>query len=222
MAVPRKVTIDIVSDVICPWCFVGKRRLERALALPRCADVQATVTWRPFNLDPGLPAAGESKIGRYNAKFGASRVTSMLSSMAEVGREVGIAFDFGGLIANTTPAHALLEAALEQGGPVLQGKVQEGLFSYYFEKAGNLGDLAAIAAVAEAAGMTNAANVLADKTRLAKVAHEIATWGSRYRVSGVPFFILSDGRRSITLSGAQEPETIADAIESLVGESKGW
>ena len=82
----KRVTIDIVSDTICPWCFVGKRRLEKAL-LDVAPSIEASIRWHPFLLDPTLPKEGMSKMARYESKFGAARVAAMLPHMAKVGAD---------------------------------------------------------------------------------------------------------------------------------------
>ena len=90
----RSLTIDIVSDAICPWCYVGKRRLEKAIAsLKRSSgDVDVQVRWRPFFLDHSLPREGVDKMERYAAKFGEARMRQMIPYMQQVGRDDGIAF----------------------------------------------------------------------------------------------------------------------------------
>ena len=219
-ASPRRVSINIISDVICPWCFIGKRRLETALRTlepSRAAAVE--VRWRPFLLNASLPAAGVDKMAHYISKFGAARVSAMLPSMAAVGSAEGIAFDYGGLIASSVPAHTLLEAAWERGGAALQDALAEGLFRYFFEQRGNLGDADALAAAAEAAGLRGAAALLRDDdtgVRAAAVARDAEAWRARYRVSGVPTFVISDGQRVQALSGAQDAELLAEVIGKML------
>jgi len=215
------LTIDVVSDVICPWCFVGKRRLEAALAAAR-VPAATSVRWRPFFLDPSLPAAGTDKRARYEAKFGAARVAAMLPSMAAVGAECGIAFDFGGKVAATTPAHALLEAAWERGGARLQDALAEALFRFYFERRGNPGDAAALASLAADAGLpaADAAAVLAGAgpggAHAVAVERDAAAWRARFNVTGVPFFVISDGSRTTTLSGAQDVGVFVETFNALL------
>ena len=153
-AAARSVTVDIVSDTICPWCFVGKRRLEAAIrAVP---GLEYNVRWHPFQLDPTLPAAGVDKMTRYEEKFGKQRIGAMLSQMKEVGRREGIAFDYAGKISNTVDSHCLLEWASQKGGPPLQNALVEQLFRFYFERRGDLGDRAALAREAAAVGLSEA------------------------------------------------------------------
>lgn len=101
----RAVTIDIVSDIICPWCFVGRRRLAKAI---KACGVVATIRWHPFFLDSSLPVEGTDKRSRYVAKFGEARVVAMLPAMARTGAAEGITFSFGGKTASTLRAHRLM------------------------------------------------------------------------------------------------------------------
>lgn len=214
-----KLIIDIVSDTVCPWCFVGKRRLEKAVSsLP--GGISAEVRWRPFFLDSSLPAVGKNKLEHYNAKFGAPRVAQMLPMMQKVGSGEGITFDYGGLIANTEASHALIAAAAAHGGAALQDRVVEALFRFYFEGRGNLGDVAAITALAAAAGLPAPAAeaALAPDTRAAVRAEE-REWRSSHGVTGVPYFVISreDGKGApIEISGASEPPALAKAMASLM------
>jgi predicted DsbA family dithiol-disulfide isomerase len=114
---------------------VGKRRLERALALlPPALASAVSVRWRPFFLDASLPREGVDKLARYVEKFGAARVRDILPHMAAVGAAEGIAFDYGGRMSNTLASHVLIEAAWGAGGAPTQAAVVEALFSYYFER----------------------------------------------------------------------------------------
>lgn len=124
----RVITVDVVSDTICPWCWVGKRRFEKGLAAVRKAvnsDVSVQLRWRPFFLDPTLPKAGIDKKTRYAEKFGAQRVAQMLPHMASIGKQEGINFSFGGKTANTTDSHRLMEKAFQLGGVELQNALNE-------------------------------------------------------------------------------------------------
>ncbi len=239
MSAQHPVTVDVISDTICPWCFVGKRRLEAALArLPPAARAATSVHWRPFFLDPSLPPAGTDKLASYNAKFGAARVAAMLPQMQAVGAGEGIAFDFGGLVAATGTSHALLALAHARGGAPLQGALCEALFRYYFEARGNLGDAAGLRAVCAAAGLPAAAGdeelqaLLAPpappggpahpvKARLlAAVEAEARAWRARHAVTGVPCFVLqrADGSGPpLVLPGAQDAGTLLAALERVAG-----
>jgi predicted DsbA family dithiol-disulfide isomerase len=217
----RRVTIDVVSDAICPWCFVGKRRLEAAVrALP---DITATVRWRPFFLDATLPASGVDKMSHYIEKFGRARIDAMIPMMASVGaaETPRIAFDYGGRIHPTAAAHAVAEAAFAAGGAPLQDSVVEALFKHYFEERGDL-TAAEVARVAAGAGLAPAAASAAAVSGAAAdaVRAEAREWRAKYRVTGVPFFVIREGAGGddgavTTLSGAQDARVIADAIRGV-------
>lgn len=141
----------------------------------------------------------------------------MLPYMARVGAAEAppIAFDYGGRISNTLDSHRLLELALHRGGAALQDRLVEELFARYFTRRGDLGDHALLTDAAVAAGM-DAAEVtafLAGDGLAADVKREVAAWAARYRITGVPFFVLDGGR--LTLSGAQDVATFADALDDV-------
>jgi len=218
-AAARVIRVDVVSDTICPWCFIGKRRLERAIKdVSARLPVRFEVVWRPFLLDPTLPAEGVDKMERYISKFGAARMAQMLPYMAAVGEAEGITFDYGGKVAATHESHRVLERALELGGAALQDKVVEALFHFYFENKGNIGDRAGLVSAAASAGMdaTALTAYLDSEAGHKEVNDAIRAWASKYRISGVPFFIF-DGKHS--LSGAQDPATFVEALESVAGAS---
>jgi len=205
------VTLDVVVDVVCPWCFLGKRRLDAALAgLP---DVAATVRYRPFQLDPDLPAEGRERQAYMKAKFGdLGRVDEIHRRLADMGADVGIAFAFDRIerTPNTLDAHRLIRWAAAEGKG---DEMVERLFALYFEEGEDIGDTAVLAAAAEAVGLDGAeirdrldAGVDRDE-----VAAEVAEAG-RIGVTGVPFTILAG---KYGLSGAQSTEVFADAINRV-------
>ncbi|MGH7003698.1 MAG: DsbA family oxidoreductase, partial [Alphaproteobacteria bacterium] len=129
-----KFTIDVVSDVVCPWCFIGRKRLQRALALN--PDLDATVTWRPFQLDPTIPSQGKDRDRYMQEKFGSSdRIFEIHQQLAELGKEEDIEFDFEAIqiSPNTLDAHRLIRWA-SQAQPNMQDALVGTLFSYYFEQ----------------------------------------------------------------------------------------
>jgi len=215
MAARRVVSIDIVSDAICPWCYVGSRRLAAALRL--LPDVAAAVRWRPFFLDRTLPAGGVDKLEHYYKKFGRARVDAMVPQMQRTGDALDppVKFDYGGQIHPTSFAHAAAEAAWAEGGALLQGAVVEALFSHYFERRGGL-DAASVARVAAAAGLSAAGVAAAGAPAAAAVAAaEADARRDEFAIDGVPFFVIRGARAGaapVTLAGAQEPRAIAAAI----------
>lgn len=201
--------IEIVSDVICPWCYIGKRRLEKALALVG-GEVTPQVTWLPFQLNPSMPRAGMPRAEYRRAKFGsAQRARELDARVAAEGRGEGIEFALERIerTPNTFAAHQLIDLAHEQG---VGGAVVDALFHAYFEEARDTGDAQVLLQLAEAAGLARGAVQArwadADQgRRVAQVEESMKELG----ISGVPTFILN--RRS-GVSGAQPPEALAAAM----------
>ncbi|KAJ3047565.1 hypothetical protein HK097_011416 [Rhizophlyctis rosea] len=148
----RLVKIDVVSDNICPWCFVGKRRLEKAIAQARQKNLPLDfqVNFKPFQLDATLPVEGKDKLAHYKSKFGAARMDQMIPFMEGIGKKEGITFSYGGVIANTINSHRLVALAEKKG---LQDQTVEELFKTYFEKNDNIGDLNVLADVGAKVGL---------------------------------------------------------------------
>jgi predicted DsbA family dithiol-disulfide isomerase len=211
---PSRVVVDVVSDVVCPWCFLGKRRLEQALAaLP---GTEATIRWRPFQLDPTIPAQGMDR-GEYMArKFGSpARLADAHRRLEEFGRDTGIAFAFEaiGRSPNTLAAHRLIRRATEHG---VADAVVEGLFTAYFEQGSDIGDVEVLADIAARAGLDRDESVAFLKTDLLAGDVEAEIGMARdLGVQGVPFFIVA-GRYA--LSGAQAPEVLRQVIEKALAE----
>jgi len=143
--------IDVVSDTVCPWCFIGKRRLDRALAMRR--DVRAEVFWRPYRLDPTIPKEGVDRKAYLKAKFGdGPRNSAMGDALRSEGVSEGITFAFDKIARtpNTLDSHRLIRWA---GGQGVQNDVVERLFSAYFLEGRDIGDAAVLTDVAKDAGM---------------------------------------------------------------------
>jgi len=193
--------IDIVSDTICPWCFVGKRRLERALETR--PDVTVEVGWRPFQLNPDMPAGGIERQEYLTRKFGGrERADKIYETIRAVGREDGIAFDFGGIkrVPNTIASHRLIRWA---GGAGAQHQVVELIFERYFVRGEDIGDPAVLTAVAREAGMDAGlvAELLPGDADVALVREEDQV-ARQLGIQGVPCFIID---RKYAISGAQDP-----------------
>ena len=209
----RSVTIDVVSDAVCPWCYIGKRKLGAALSL--LGDVKVDVRWRPFQLDATIPPEGMRRIDYLTRKFGPERIGQMNARLIETGQEVGIAFAFDRIerSPNTLDAHRLIRWAQPQG---VQDALVERLFKLYFEEGRDIGDRNVLADAASEFGLERAVvmRMLEADTDKAAVQEEIAS-AQRMGVSGVPFFIF-DGKYA--LSGAQPPQAIAAAITKALAE----
>jgi predicted DsbA family dithiol-disulfide isomerase len=194
--------IDIVSDVICPWCFIGKRRLERALQ--QRAELDVSMTWRAFQLNPDMPPAGMPRAAYIAAKFGSTAQASRIyAAVAEAGHSEGIDFAFDRIrrTPNTTEAHRLIRFATQRGRPE---EVVEGLFRGYFLEGQDIGDRDTLAEIATEAGFERnevTAYLAGNAGREEMLAEERSA--RRLGINAVPCFIVDGG---YAISGAQEPE----------------
>ena len=213
------VSIDVVSDVVCPWCYLGKRRLEAAI---REAGTPVELHWRPFQLDPTVPPTGLDRTAYMLGKFGDQRkIDAAHARLTEAGEALGLTFAFDRITRapNTLNAHRLIRwaAAMEQtamaGQPAVAGQqdaVVEALFHAYFTQGRDIGDRKVLVEIAAAAGLdaTLVHRLLASGADEAETREEIAS-AVRLGVTGVPFFIFA-GRYAVP--GAQEPRVLAGAI----------
>jgi predicted DsbA family dithiol-disulfide isomerase len=210
------IRIDIVSDVMCPWCYVGKKNLEAAL--PDLDGVEISVNWRPYQLDPTLPAEGKDRTRYMIDKFGdPERIRGAHERLEQMGRQIGIDFRFDDIriAPNTLDAHRLIRWAGGRDAQT-QDKVVSRLFELYFSQGANVGDAALLVQVAVEAGMDGAlvAELLASDADRDEVRREI-DHARQIGVTGVPCFIL-EGRHAVM--GAQPPQTIAQAIRQVAAQ----
>ncbi len=206
----RGVTIDIYSDIVCPWCYVGKRRLERALAQLNGA-VRARTTWRPFQLNPTMSSDGMDRTAYLKVKFGSLEAFGRMEEQllaAGVEERIPFAFEKIQRTPNTFAAHRLVWYAAQQG---TQDNVVEALFRAYFLEGQNIGDVTTLTHVAAEAGLdrTETEEFLASDKGVVEVKAEEAV-GRRLGISGVPYFVLNG---SISISGAQPPDIFVSAIQ---------
>ena len=207
--------IDIVSDVICPWCFIGKRRLERALALR--PDLAATLSWRAFQLNPDMPANGIPRELYLSARFGSPRrAEEAYEAVSRAGRAEGIEIAFERIrrVPNTLRAHRLIRLAMLGG---CAAEVVEALFLGYFLNGLDIGDVEALAAAAQAAGLDETAvrRYLASEAGAAEVRAEEHR-ARRLGIHAVPCFNLERGYAN---AGAQEPEKFLPQFDNAAGPS---
>ena len=211
------MNIDIISDVVCPWCYIGKRQIEAALALYVQQHPEAdrpSITWRPFQLNPQLPAEGMSRQDYLVQKFGAARSKDIYARVAGVGAEYGIAFAFDRIARqpNTVAAHSLIALAGAAGPRAdgLQGGVKEAFLQAYFLDGVDLTRTENLIAVATTAGLdrAQAEQCLADPQARQAVEQEDRR-ARAIGVEGVPFFIFNG---KLAVSGAQGPEALLDAM----------
>lgn len=211
----QSLHIEVVSDHVCPWCYVGKKRLEAAIAQRPELDIR--VTWQPFQLSPDMPREGRKRMDHYREIFGEQRAQIIMQSMQDTGREEGIAFGSSpdAMSPNTLSAHVLMLWARE-ADEVDANEVAEKLFHAHHVACEDLGDLRVLSRIAGEAGMDQeqVAARLATGEDEGRVLEQIQASAER-GVSGVPFFII-DGRYG--LSGAQPPEMLIAAFDQIAAE----
>ena len=205
----QALTIDIVSDVVCPWCYLGKRRLAQALAGEQREEI--AVRWRPYQLDPSIPPGGLERKAYLRNKFGDDgRLETAHERLRRLGGEEGIAFAFDKIerAPNTLDAHRLIRWASAAG---VQDEIVERLFRLYFEEGRDIGDRQLLVEAAREAGMGSMAveERLSEGVDEKEVRREIAQAQS-LGVTGVPFFIFAS---RFGVPGAQGADVLAKAIE---------
>lgn len=217
MAERTQITVDVISDVACPWCFIGMKRLDRAIAL--ADDVDVAVRWRPYQLDPTIPAGGVPRRDYMLNKFGSEeRLREIHGHVAGAGEAEGIRFNFAAMetAANTLDAHRLIRWAASPKAPQgAQDRVVRRLFELNFEEARDIGDHALLAETAGEVGLDAALveTLLASNADEDAVRDEIAT-AAQMGVKGVPCFLL-EGKYAVM--GAQDPDVLADALRQVAG-----
>jgi predicted DsbA family dithiol-disulfide isomerase len=202
------IYVDIVSDTICPWCYIGKRRFERALSLSGRNDV--AISWRPFQLNPDMPPEGMTRDDYVRAKFGGGdRPRQIYQAIAESGREAGIEFQFSRIrrTPNTVLSHRLIYWSAKQER---QEEVVDELFRAYFEGGLDVGNLDVLIECARRAGLDPELAqryLLSDEGRQEVVASDV--YARRLGINGVPCFIVN---RKYAVSGAQPPSAFVEVF----------
>jgi predicted DsbA family dithiol-disulfide isomerase len=209
----NSISIDVVSDVVCPWCYIGQKRLDKALAA--VPDIDVSVHWRPFQLDPTIPPEGKDRKAYMLAKFGSEeRLREIHARIEPLGEAEGIEFAFEAIKVspNTLDAHRVIRWA-GAAGPEVQNHLVRNLFQLYFEKGMNIGDHAVLAGAARHAGMDAVVveSLLSTDADRDAVSTEAGT-ASRMGITGVPCFLL-EGKYAVM--GAQDADTLADAIRQV-------
>jgi predicted DsbA family dithiol-disulfide isomerase len=212
--------VEIWSDVVCPWCYIGKRRLEKALDAFENAEA-VEVVWRAYQLDPAAPIEPtESTSVMLARKYGQTPegARQMQDRVEAVAAEEGLLYRLSETLhLNTVDSHRLIHLGLEQGGPDLQGKVKEALLDAYFVRARNLADRAVLREVAVAAGL-DAARVdeVLSGTEYADEVWADAERARQYGATGVPFFVID---QKYGVSGAQPVEVFTQVLDRAWSES---
>ncbi len=219
---PVPVTVDIWSDVMCPWCVIGHNQLETALA-GLDGEISATVRFHPFELNPDMPEGGEESAAHIQRKYGRTpdQAADARGRMAQAAEAAGYSFSYTGegdpppaMMWNTRLAHRLLVAVLRDHGPEMQVRLKRALFDAHFQQRRRMNDPAVLTDVAASIGIdrAEAAAALADPEIDAIVeAGEQQAWD--WNVSGVPAMVING---KYMIPGAQDPATYANALRRVV------
>src|SRR5665213_931206 len=205
----------MISDVICPWCFLGKRRLDRALAL--VPDIKVEVIYRPFFLDPNIPPEGLSRKAYMHSKFGDRDLKAMHRPLEEAGKKDGVPYHFDKITRtpNTLDAHRLIRWA-KQFVPDKQAEMKEALLCAYWRDGKDVGDHKVLGEIARSVGMDGREIMilLAQDTDKREVMEEVEH-AYQLGVSGVPTFIIDN---KFGIPGAQEVETLVQTIRDIAAK----
>ena len=208
--------IEMISDVICPWCFLGKRRLDKALTL--VPEIKVEVIYRPFFLDPNIPPEGLSRADYMHNKFGDRDLKALHKPLEEAGLKDGVPYHFDKITRtpNTMDAHRLIRWA-KQALPNKQAEMKEALLCAYWRDGKDIGDHNVLAEIATSVGMDGREIkiLLAQDTDKLAVMEEVEQ-AYRLGVSGVPTFVFND---KYGVSGAQEAESLAQMMRDVAAKS---
>lgn len=204
------ITIDVISDVICPWCFLGKRRLDKALSL--IPELEVEVVYRPFFLDPSIPPEGLDRHKYMADKFGEERLKTIHDPLIKAGKEDGVPYQFDKITRtpNTLDAHRLIRWAKVAER---QMDIVESLFVAYWRDGKDVGDHAVLNAMAKSIGLDVALDLASDKDKN-EVMQEVAR-AQQMGISGVPTFIIN---QKYGISGAQSAEMLAGALKDIASK----
>ncbi len=211
---PAPLPIDVVSDVVCPWCFIGKRRLEKALALT--PEIPVEVRWHPYFLNPWVPREGISREQYLTTKFGSvDRYKGMAQRVAAAAAEEGLTYALDKIARqpNTLDCHRLILWAGNTGDP---GRMKQRLMELYFSEGADLSDPEVLVGAAIDCGMDGdlVRRLLASDADVERVTRE-AEQAKEAGIDGVPCFILGG---LLAVSGAQAPDYLAGAIRRAAAE----
>ena len=211
--------IDIISDVICPWCYIGKKNLEAAMA--QRPAIQFELQWQPYQLHPEAPTEGYNYRESIERKYGKQRIDAMFAQITQAGKLAGIAFDLDGIErgANTLNAHRLLDYAYRQHGSSQQNALSEALFKAYFCQQRDIGNTQVLALIADEVGINGeqASIYLDSEDDLAALKKHIAD-NREQDISGVPSFNFN-GR--LAVGGGQQSDVFLTAIDRFVRKNSG-
>jgi predicted DsbA family dithiol-disulfide isomerase len=223
----QTLTIDIYSDVMCPWCLIGYGQLTKALEALE-GEIAAEIRWRPFELNPQMPPEGEEQEAHLRRKYGrpAEEGARLRGQMKAIAEGAGVSLSYDGpheppppaMMWNTRDCHKLLAFALEQAGPEVQTALKLALFRAHFNERCNLGDRAVLLDIAASVGLhREAAKAALDDPDLeARVLAEVAqAWDMN--ISGVPAMIVEN---KFLIPGAQAPEVYVNALRRVAEKAR--
>ncbi|WP_066721557.1 DsbA family oxidoreductase [Sphingomonas pituitosa] len=214
----RSAVLSIVSDTICPWCFVGKRRLEAVLPTLQQEGFALSVEWLPYQLNPDMPDKGMDRATYRAAKFGSiTRSRDLDAQMTAVGSEVGIDFHYERIARtpNTLASHVLIADARRAGGERLQDRTVEALFTAYFVEGRDIGRQAVLRDIARTLGFEHGPSVSADLIELVDQQSLVAREAG---IHGVPTLLFNE---QFLLSGAQSPSVLLEALRQALTRPAG-
>ncbi|KAK9153111.1 hypothetical protein Sjap_000591 [Stephania japonica] len=208
----KLIQIDISSDTVCPWCFVGKKNLDKAIASAK-DQFDFKIQWHPYFLNPSAPKEGITKREFYEKKFG-SQSLEMAARMTEVFRRLGLEYDLSGLTGNTLNSHRLITWAGNHGLDKQNALVEE-LFVGYFTQGKYIGDSKFLAQAAAKVGLEGAEEFLEDPNKgVAEVHEDLAKYSTG--INGVPHFVING---EIKISGGQPPEVFLRAFQAAASNA---
>ena len=222
---PQRITIDIYSDVMCPWCLIGYGQLTKALD-QLDGEIEAQLRWRPFELNPDMPQQGEEQEAHLQRKYrrSAEEGAAVRGQMKSIADSAGVSLSYEGsgeappaMMWNTRAAHKLLTWALEEAGPKVQTDLKLALFRAHFNERRNVSDETVLLDIAASVGLHREAAkaALADEDLEARViAEERQAWD--LNISGVPAMIVNG---KFMIPGAQAPETYVNALRRVAEKS---
>jgi len=214
---PVKVTLNVASDTICPWCYIGFKQINNAIQRAKDNKLPITfdVEFSPFMLDPSLPEHGtQPRHQHYEYKFGENRAKGVMQTLGKVGEELGINFAYDGVISQTITSHRIITKAYQLGGQDAQQKMLSLIFKGFFEENKDVADINWLAQCAEQAGFMSAAEAkkFLESDELENDVNRKIEMAQMMGITGVPFTIINS---KWALSGAQPSEVFYQVFEKL-------
>ena len=224
MTPPARLTIDIWSDVMCPWCIIGYGQLQKALGALE-GEIEAEIRWLPFELNPDMPEEGEGQAEHIARKYGRSpqEAEANRARLIEIGARAGYSFAYAGsgdpppaMMWNTFAAHKLLKWALIESGAEAQNRLKLALFDAHFQQRRRIGDPQVLADVAASVGLDRdgALAAIADEA-LGRIVRREEAQAWDMNISGVPAMVVNG---KFLIPGAQEPETYVQVLRKVVAK----